>query len=206
MNNKKSQFYLSQCIDAALKSPMSFTLGSIIVKGGKVVSSGFNHQRTNYDELTLETAHCKAISMHAEMHAIWNLTRGRAPPFKQLLQPCASVAPKRKSRPGSSSSRSSQPCQTKLANADGRRRKGDLGREYRVSGDLYVARITKKTGKLGCAKPCWRCVEWCDWVGIKRIFHWSEEEGGFCCIKVSEAKRAAYATQADLRVSMCAHL
>ncbi|RDB17734.1 hypothetical protein Hypma_001056 [Hypsizygus marmoreus] len=85
LNSAKSQFYLSQCIEVAAKSPMAFTLGSVIVKGGKVVSSGYNHQRPRYDEAFFRTAD-KPVSMHAEMHAIFNTTGGRAPSTKQLVQ------------------------------------------------------------------------------------------------------------------------
>lgn len=45
----KTQYYLSQCADAASKSPMMFTLGAVMVKGGKIISSGYNHHRTHYD-------------------------------------------------------------------------------------------------------------------------------------------------------------
>ncbi|KAF9043768.1 hypothetical protein BDZ89DRAFT_1059217 [Hymenopellis radicata] len=94
--HNKPQFYLSQCIQAASKSPMSFTLGSIIVKGGKIISTGYNHQRTHYDELTIATAFGRPVSMHAEMHAIFNLTGGRAPPFRQQVQPDPAQPRKRK--------------------------------------------------------------------------------------------------------------
>lgn len=41
----------------------------------------------------------------------------------------------------------------------------------RVNGaDIYVVRTTKKG--LGNAKPCWRCLEWCRWAGVRRIFYW----------------------------------
>ena len=41
----------------------------------------------------------------------------------------------------------------------------------RVNGaDIYVVRTTKRG--LGNAKPCWRCLEWCRWAGVRRIFHW----------------------------------
>lgn len=66
---------------------MAFTLGSVVVKGGKILSTGYNHQRTHYDELTISSAYGKPVSMHAEMHAIYTLTRGRAPPFRQQVQP-----------------------------------------------------------------------------------------------------------------------
>ncbi|KAK7055522.1 CMP/dCMP-type deaminase domain-containing protein [Favolaschia claudopus] len=66
--------------------------------------------------------------------------------------------------------------------------------------DLYVCRTTKK-GEFGCSKPCWRCVSWCRWAGIKRIFHWSVEEGRFICLKVGDASVAeCYETVADVRL------
>ncbi|KAN0080134.1 hypothetical protein V8E55_009700 [Tylopilus felleus] len=44
-------------------------------------------------------------------------------------------------------------------------------RDPRVNGaDLYVVRVSK--AGVGAAKPCWRCVQWCAWSGVKRIFHW----------------------------------
>ena len=78
----KTQFYLSQCADAASKSPMSFTLGAVLVKGGKIISSGYNHHRPHYDGLQVRThGHRKPVSMHAEMHAIYALT-GMSPSFR----------------------------------------------------------------------------------------------------------------------------
>src|ERR1700733_2213889 len=62
------------------QSPMTFTLGSIVVKGGKIISTGYNHQRPRYEEnFSCRTA-TKPVSMHAEMHAIFNVTGGLAPP------------------------------------------------------------------------------------------------------------------------------
>ncbi|KAJ7042974.1 hypothetical protein C8F04DRAFT_1075551 [Mycena alexandri] len=84
----KSQFYLSQCADAASKSTMYYTLGSVIVKGGKVISKGCNHQRPNYDM----PGKGRPVSMHAEMSCIYNATRGRAPAPKQQVQPCKHTA------------------------------------------------------------------------------------------------------------------
>lgn len=102
----KSQYYLSQCVEAASKSPMCFTLGAVMVKGGKVISSGYNHHRTHYDGGELGThGHRKVrhrsalvrayeptgrrrtqpVSMHAEMHAIYNCT-GMTPSFKTQVQ------------------------------------------------------------------------------------------------------------------------
>jgi len=64
--------------------------------------------------------------------------------------------------------------------------------------DLYVARITKNG--LGNAKPCWRCLEWCKWAGIKRIFHWNEETSQFEAVKVNNAQPDQYETHADVRL------
>jgi pyrimidine deaminase RibD-like protein len=101
----KTQFYLSQCADAASKSPMCFTLGAVLVKGGKVISSGHNHHRPHYDGAEVRTrGHRKPVSMHAEMHAIFSLT-GMSPSFRkqrqgaragaapQLQTPCFARAP-----------------------------------------------------------------------------------------------------------------
>ncbi|KZP05382.1 hypothetical protein FIBSPDRAFT_847822 [Athelia psychrophila] len=68
---------------------MYFQLGACIVKGGKILSTGFNHQRPHYDggELAQDRAHGpgKPVSMHAEMHAIFSIT-GQAPSFKSQVQ------------------------------------------------------------------------------------------------------------------------
>ncbi|KIK15097.1 hypothetical protein PISMIDRAFT_16775 [Pisolithus microcarpus 441] len=83
----KSNFYYSQCVEAASKSTMNFHLGAVLVKGGKVISSGHNHCRTHYDGKDVrEQGHRKPASMHAEMHAIHSLT-GMSPSFKQQVQP-----------------------------------------------------------------------------------------------------------------------
>lgn len=103
----KTQFYLSQCAEAASKSPMCFTLGAVMVKGGKVISSGHNHHRPHYDGAEVhKQGHRKVsfslspfplakidvyiiitqpVSMHAEMHVIFNLT-GMSPSFKTQVQ------------------------------------------------------------------------------------------------------------------------
>jgi len=72
-------------------------------------------------------------------------------------------------------------------------------RDPRINGaDLYVARVTKVG--MGSAKPCWRCVEWCRWAGVKRIFHWNGEDGKFDMVKVNTAERDQYETHADIRL------
>ncbi|EJU00053.1 hypothetical protein DACRYDRAFT_109477 [Dacryopinax primogenitus] len=60
---------------------MAYQLGAIIVKGGKVLSKGHNHRRTHYDGSTGNETHQTAMSMHAEMHAIYAAT-GFTPAFK----------------------------------------------------------------------------------------------------------------------------
>ncbi|TFY54980.1 hypothetical protein EVG20_g9488 [Dentipellis fragilis] len=78
----KTEFYLSECAAAALKSPMQYTLGAVLVKGGKVISRGHNHHRTHYDGADVRTrGHRKPVSMHAEMHTIYTLT-GMSPSFR----------------------------------------------------------------------------------------------------------------------------
>ena len=62
---------------------MLYRLGACVVKGGKVISTGYNHQRPHYDGN--ETQHRKPVSMHAEMHAIFNVT-GMSPSFKKQVQ------------------------------------------------------------------------------------------------------------------------
>ena len=53
---------------------------------------------------------------------------------------------------------------------------------------------------MGSARPCWRCVEWCRWAGVKRIFHWNGEDGKFDMVKVNTAERDQYETHADIRL------
>jgi len=72
-------------------------------------------------------------------------------------------------------------------------------RDPRINGaDIYVARVTKVG--MGSARPCWRCVEWCRWAGVKRIFHWNGEDGKFEVVKVNTAVRDQYETHADIRL------
>lgn len=72
-------------------------------------------------------------------------------------------------------------------------------RDPRMNGaDLYVARITKNG--CGNARPCWRCLEWCRWAGIKRIFHWNEVSNQFDVVKVNNHSADKYETHADIRL------
>jgi len=64
--------------------------------------------------------------------------------------------------------------------------------------DLYVARITKLG--VGGARPCGRCLEWCKWAGVKRVFHWNGDEGKFEVVKVNGGEQDVYQTHADIRL------
>ncbi|KAF9497395.1 hypothetical protein BDN71DRAFT_1387677 [Pleurotus eryngii] len=206
----KSQFYLSMCVEAASKarinlpmsihcfepisdqSPMNFNLGSIIVKGGKVLSSGYNHQRSHYDE-AYNNSLATPLSMHSEMHAIFKFTRGKAPSFKQQTMGCSDLMYS-DARRGRGSRRSQE--QRSICFAPSQ----DLPlvplRDHRLNGaDLYVVRVTKVG--LGSAKPCNRCVYWCRWAGIRRIYHWDQGSSAFLCVKVNDYGTEGYETRAD---------
>lgn len=72
-------------------------------------------------------------------------------------------------------------------------------RDPKINGcDLYVARVTKSG--CGNARPCWRCLEWCRWAGIKRIFHWNEVTSQFEVVKVNNSEPGHYETHADIRL------
>lgn len=91
---------------------------------------------------------------------------------------------------------SGSPAQLELPKGWGARR-----RDPRVNGaDIYVARVTKSG--MGSARPCWRCLEWCRWAGVKRVFHWNAEEGRFDVVKVNSAAASLdqYETHADFRL------
>jgi hypothetical protein len=75
----KTQFYLSQGADAASKSPMCFTLDAVLVKGGKVISSSYNHHLPHCDGAEVRTrGHREPVSMHP----IFSLT-GMSPSFRK---------------------------------------------------------------------------------------------------------------------------
>jgi hypothetical protein len=64
---------------------MTFALGAVLVKGGKIISTGYNHRRTRYDGSDIEKrGFSTPLSLHAEMDAIRNLT-GVTPSFKKQL-------------------------------------------------------------------------------------------------------------------------
>jgi hypothetical protein len=75
-------------------------------------------------------------------------------------------------------------------------------RSSRANGaDIYVARVGRGS-VLGTAHPCARCVQWCAWAGIRRVFHWSPATHQFEVVKVADARTSAtYATTADRRLA-----
>jgi hypothetical protein len=75
-------------------------------------------------------------------------------------------------------------------------------RSSRANGaDIYVARVGRG-GVLGTAHPCARCVQWCAWAGIRRVFHWSPATHRFEVVKVADARRSSvYVTTADRRLA-----
>lgn len=133
----KSQFYLSECTSAAEKSPMCFKLGAVLVKGGKIISSGYNHHRPHYDGAEVQKhGHRKPVSMHAEMHAIFSFT-GMSPSFKKQVQGLERRPPQR------TPTTKSKPCRTGDAGPAGEREaykqqhpisKGCIAPERRLSG------------------------------------------------------------------------
>ncbi|KAJ7092448.1 hypothetical protein B0H15DRAFT_938552 [Mycena belliarum] len=237
----KTQFYLSQCVDAATKSTMYYRLGSVLVKGGKVISTGFNHQRPNYEK----PGNGLPLSMHAEMACIFNATRGQAPALKQQVQPGKCTQQKSALRPAEAQRRDLErrrlpsrvsyqgksrrafypsrhyheegqeaeptyeqhgndpatPCPGVRCVASSKKRaraRHSRGGRDISGATLYVCRVTKDG--FGCSKPCWRCVNWCEWAGVKRIFYWSVDEGRFVCLKVGAAgDQNIYQTAADTR-------
>ncbi|QRV99529.1 deoxycytidylate deaminase (dCMP deaminase) [Ceratobasidium sp. AG-Ba] len=129
MQSSKSQHYLNQCIQAAEKSTMSFTLGAVLVKGGK--RTRLTALRTNYD-------------------GSWNSNK----------------------------------------------------RNKRTNGtDIYVVRVASGTTPVGSARPCARCLFWCYWAGIRRVFYWDASAGGFVSVKPLEVDIMAYVTQADRKIA-----
>ena len=66
--------------------------------------------------------------------------------------------------------------------------------------DLYVARFTKQG--FGTASPCWRCLAWCRWAGVKRVFHYDGTSAKWNVVKVNgaDASDVAYETHADGRL------
>ncbi|KAG8908820.1 hypothetical protein FRB99_003058 [Tulasnella sp. 403] len=285
----KSQFYLQQCSDVASKSTMCFHLGALLVKGGKVISSGYNHHRTHYDGSDSSHGQRKPVSMHAEMHAIYNAT-GMSPAFSKQVQgdsrrvsdssrngsdagwvdededeeqqqqqfqtqPTSSsdisdseitdlspslrdIQSKARSclkgqKGGAGKNPPTKSKQKHFCNSErelkshGRSGRRDSGsgsdhysqphvqsplepfedvklydvrrRDPRVNGaDLYVARFTKNG--LGPAKPCGRCLEWCRWAGVKRVFHWNPDSGSWDALKVNDPSNA-YLTHADHKIN-----
>lgn len=63
--------------------------------------------------------------------------------------------------------------------------------------DLYVVRVTTSTGRLGNARPCGRCVAWCEWAGVRRIYYWDEKLNDFEVIRVGREEQVVHVTQSE---------
>jgi len=111
-----------------------------------------------------------------------------------------------------------EPPQERDASPSGGRTKLANCRTRVTGADIYVVRMTR-SGAVGNATPCWRCMEWCKWAGVKRIFHYTvddDETGGiggdagngkqpkkgrWVCVKVNDATpENCYWTQGDGRI------
>lgn len=89
---------------------MCFKLGAVLVKGGKIISTGYNHHRTHYDGAEVSRhGHRKPVSMHAEMHAIFSLT-GMSPSFKKQVQGAEWRVPSRQLQPCRTHPNKTSPC------------------------------------------------------------------------------------------------
>jgi len=74
-------------------------------------------------------------------------------------------------------------------------------RNAKVNGaDVYVARITRSGVAMGSAKPCCRCLQWCHWAGIKRVFHWDPISCHWERVTVNMPGSDHYSTTADFRL------
>lgn len=62
------QRFIHRAIETANNSSMSCKHGSILVKGGKIVSTGFNSNRTRINKTNV-------CSIHAEMASLYNASR-----------------------------------------------------------------------------------------------------------------------------------
>lgn len=94
-------------------------------------------------------------------------------------------------------SRSSE--ETSCGPFDSSKSRDSRRRDSRLNGaDIYVARVTKNG--MGSAKPCWRCLHWCHWAGIKRIFHWNNTASRWEVVKVNSPGTDQYETTTDTRL------
>lgn len=108
--------------------------------------------------------------------------------------------------------------QERIASPSGGRTKQANCRTRVTGADIYVVRMTR-SGAVGNATPCWRCMEWCKWAGVKRIFHYAVDDDGtggigedvgngkqnkkgrWVCVKVNDSTpEKCYWTQGDGRI------
>ncbi|KAF8321612.1 hypothetical protein DL93DRAFT_2051337 [Clavulina sp. PMI_390] len=192
------KIYFSAASDAALRSDMTQKMGACVVKGGKVISSGYNHHRTHYNGN--DAANRTPSSMHAEMHAILNATAQQWTPAFSVQQP---VQPQGVSggtllRFGRGREQSQGP----LSASSEQEQQDDQGgsSSSKLNGtDLYIVRLSRNGQQSGRCDPCARCIAWARWAGVRRIFHWNTERSGWDVVKVNGIDVVGYLTQADAR-------
>jgi tRNA(Arg) A34 adenosine deaminase TadA len=61
--------------------------------------------------------------------------------------------------------------------------------------------MNRVTGKPATARPCWHCVAWCEWAGVKRIFYWDEAKDCFEVMRIAggQCKEVVYRTRSDMK-------
>ncbi|KAG8736879.1 hypothetical protein FRC10_008792 [Ceratobasidium sp. 414] len=221
MQSPKSQYYLNQCIQAAEKSTMSFTLGAILVKGGKVIAHGYNHQRTNYDGSCKQPGR-KPISSEctqSQWQLAWLPTSSRS--FNRALS--NSKTKNQKSANNKNEMNDNNNWMPNLSSELSTCARTVLRDSRANGGDIYVVRVRSSRSStpagsdtnatpVGSALPCTRCLIWCRWAGIRRVFYWASASdtdadgaGGFTSIKPAQilccVGTAGYVTQADRKIS-----
>ena len=70
----KTQKMFSKCAMNAINSDMANKHSAVIVHGGKIVASGFNHKRCRNKTISPKQDIC---AIHAEMHALLGLLRNK---------------------------------------------------------------------------------------------------------------------------------
>lgn len=70
INNYEYKF-INKAFEMSLQSQLTNKHGSIIVSNKKIMSCGYNHERTKYKIQSLISDNCKSCACHAEMDAIY---------------------------------------------------------------------------------------------------------------------------------------
>lgn len=161
-----------------------------------------NHQKKTNDNL--RACHHPTTALPARCHVQSSKGRRRHSSAKSSSSPCRTVMPGNSGYSDLNGLRGGCACTASDSEAPPLswtpgKSWAERRRNPRVNGsDIYVARVTKSG--LGSAKPCWRCLEWCRWAGVKRVFHWNGADNRFEVVKVNGSERENYETRADTRL------